>query len=113
MCSGCAILPSVRLSRIRGGVKHHEVGVIRQVVDWNNPVQSESCLCFTWSSGVPSNFVRLGWRGRGSTNFVEDRGQRELRFGGGRPLVRGSGGSCNLVQEISFHILTFYTFLVL
>ena len=23
------------------------------------------------------------------------------------PLVRGSGGSCNLVQEISFHIVKF------
>ena len=33
--------------------------------------------------------------GGGSTNSVEDRGQRE----------RGSGGSCNLVQEISFHII--------
>ena len=25
--------------------------------------------------------------------------------GGGRHLVRGSGGSCNLVQEILFHIV--------
>jgi len=23
------------------------------------------------------------------------------------PLVRGSGGSCNLVQEISFHLVKF------
>ena len=28
-------------------------------------------------------------------------------LGGGSPLVRGSGGSCNLVQEISFHIVKF------
>ena len=35
-----------------------------------------------------------------STNSAEDRGQRELESGGGSPLVRGSGGSCNLVQEI-------------
>ena len=27
--------------------------------------------------------------------------------GDGSPLVRGSGGSCNLVQEISFHMVTF------
>ena len=33
--------------------------------------------------------------------------------GGGSPLVRGSGGSCNLVQEISFHIAEFSQFLVL
>ena len=43
-------------------------------------------------------------RGRGSTNSVDDRGRRS---GGGSALVRGSGGSCNLVQEISFHIVKF------
>jgi len=43
--------------------------------------------------------------GGGSTNSVEDRGQGERGSGGGSPLVRGSGGSCNLVQEISFHIV--------
>ena len=43
----------------------------------------------------------------GSTNSVEDRGQRERGSGGGNPLVRGSGDSCNLVQEISFHIVKF------
>jgi len=34
-------------------------------------------------------------------------------LGGGSPLARDSGGSCNLVQEISFHIVTFSQFLVL
>ena len=53
-------------------------------------------------SGVPRNFF-----GGGSTNSVEDRGQRERGSGGGSPLVRGSGGSCNLVQEISFHMVKF------
>jgi len=56
----------------------------------------------TLASGVPRNFVRGG-----SINSVEDRGQRERGSGGGSPLVRGSGGSCNLVQEISFHIVKF------
>jgi len=51
--------------------------------------------------------------GGGSTNSVEDRGQRERGSGGGSPLVRGVGGSCNLVQEISFHIVKFSQFLVL
>ena len=55
-------------------------------------------------SGVPRNFVG---EGGGSTNSVEDRGQREWGSGGSSPLVRGSGGSCNLVQEISFHIVKF------
>ena len=45
--------------------------------------------------------------GGGSTNSVEDRGQRERGPGGGSPLVGGSGGSCNLVQEISFHVVEF------
>jgi len=44
---------------------------------------------------------------RGSTNSVEDRGQREWGSGGSSPLVRGSGGSCNLVQKIPFHIVKF------
>jgi len=33
--------------------------------------------------------------------------EREQGSGGGSPLVKGSGGSCNLVQEISFHIVKF------
>ena len=51
------------------------------------------------------NFVRGG--GERLTNSVEDRGQRERGSGGGSPLVGGSGGSCNLIQEISFHIVKF------
>ena len=61
---------------------------------------------YTGASGVPSNFFFFfGWGG--STNSVEDRGQKERGSGGGTPLVRGSGGSCNLVQEISFHMVKF------
>ena len=47
--------------------------------------------------------------GGGSTNSVEDRGQRERGSGGGSTLVRGSGGNCNLVQEISFNFWYFKT----
>ena len=46
--------------------------------------------------------------GRGSTNSVEDRGQREPGSGDGSPLVWGSGGSCNLVREISFYIVKLF-----
>ena len=53
------------------------------------------------ASGVPRNFVR----GVSSTNSVEDSGQRERGSGGGSALVRGSGGSCNFVQEISLHMV--------
>jgi len=61
--------------------------------------------------GVPRNFV--GGRGGGgvfSTNSVEDRGRRGRGSGCGSPLVRGSGGSCNLIQEISFHTVKFINF---
>jgi len=51
--------------------------------------------------------VFLAGGGGGSTNSVEDRGQTERGSGGGSPLVRGSGSSCNLLQELSFHIVKF------
>jgi len=54
-------------------------------------------------SGLPRDFV---W-GKESKNSVEDRRQREQGSGDSSPLVRGSGGSCNLVQEISFLIVKF------
>jgi len=60
------------------------------------------------TSGLPSNFVR------GVQQFqlrTEDRENGDLV--GSSPLVRGSGGSCNLVQEFSFHIVKFSKFLAL
>jgi len=42
---------------------------------------------------------------------IEDTQNGDL--GGVAPLVRGSEGSCNLVQEISFRIVKFSKFLVL
>jgi len=36
------------------------------------------------------NFIRGG-----QTNSVENRGRRKQVSGGGSPLCRGSGGSCN------------------
>jgi len=68
------------------------------------PLIIEVILASVHGSGVPRNFVRGGG---GSTNSGEDRGQKERGSVGGSPLVRGSGGSCNLVQEISFHIVKF------
>ena len=51
----------------------------------------------------PGFFLRGG--GGVSTNSVENRGQGERGSGAVAPVVRGSGGKCNLVQEISFHIV--------
>ena len=65
-------------------------------------------MCISWyvvmNSGVPRNFVRGGGVQQIQLR-TEDREKGDL--GGGSPLVSGSGGSCNLVQEISFHIITF------
>ena len=69
-------------------------------------------LC-TAHATVPVAYPGIFFGEGGSTNSVEDRGQRERGSEGGSPLVRGSGGSCNLVQEISFHIVKFSLFLVL
>ena len=59
---------------------------------------------------IPNSVAYPGiFFGGGSINSFEDKGQRERGSGGvawGRsPLVRGSGGSWNLAQEISFHIV--------
>ena len=56
--------------------------------------------------------ILFGRGGECSTNSVEDRGRNERGSGGGSPLVRGSGGSCNLVQEISFHMMTANLFII-
>jgi len=60
-----------------------------------------------WISGVPRNFVRGGWGVGGFNKFSW--GQRTERMGIWEwcTLVRGSGGSCNLVEEIAFHIVKF------
>jgi len=57
-------------------------------------------------SGVPRNFVRGG--GGVVQQFQLRTGDRENgNLGAVAPIVRGSGGSCNLVLEISFHIVKF------
>ena len=82
------------------------------------------CACFVFKKNsdvlCQKKYSRRQWRtqefffrwGGASTNSVEDRGQRERGSGGGSPLVRGSGRSWNVVQEISFHIVNFFKFLV-
>jgi len=71
----------------------------------------DSVLLCCWKivpkSGVPRNFVRGVQQIQLRT---EDRQNGDL--GGGSPLVRGSGGSCNLVKEISFHNKIFLIFLL-
>jgi len=72
---------------------------------------SEKSFCIKTLITCVKSHVSVAYPGilfrGGSTNSVEDRGQREQGSEGGNPLLRGSGGSCNLVQEISFHIVKF------
>jgi len=71
------------------------------------PENKETCLLSVESSEFTSvAYLEILFWG-GSTNSVEDRGQREWGSGVGSPLVRDCGGSCNLVEEISFHIVKF------
>jgi hypothetical protein len=53
-------------------------------------------LVWAASSGVPRK-VFFFWGGGGSANSFVDSGQKARGYGGGSPIVRGSGGSCNLV----------------
>jgi hypothetical protein len=45
------------------------------------------CDHILWKVAVAYQGILFGW---GSTNSVEDRGQKERGSGGGSPLVRGS-----------------------
>ena len=73
-------------------------------------LEEASLLCNRISntvSGVPRKFG--GWGGVQQIQLrTDDRENGDL--GGGSPLVRGSGGSCNLVQEILFQIVEFLNF---
>jgi len=66
-----------------------------------------------WGDGVLGCGGAHGWRtqefwwGGGVQQIQLKTEDREWGSGGGSPLVRGSGGGCNLVQEISFHIVIF------
>ena len=64
-------------------------------------------LCDVQSGPYTNGVHRIFFGGGCSINSIEDRGQRERESGGGSPLVKVTGGSCNLVKEISLHIVKF------
>ena len=70
--------------------------------DENKDRQLQLCSGYIYIYSI----VGSQWRteefcwGGGSTNSVEDREQRERGSGGGSPIVRGFGDSCNLVQKM-------------
>jgi hypothetical protein len=55
-------------------------------------------------SGIPRNIFFLV--GGGSTNSIEDRGQREWRSGGGSSLVRGSTQFANQWNPYSYYLIS-------
>ena len=76
-------------------------------------LQSTFWVEFNSSHAMPTAAVCSGqqWHtqefcsGWGFNKFSWGQRTQEPQSVGGSPLVRGSGGSCNLVQEISFHIV--------
>jgi len=85
-CNECMTLCLHVPTRPPGMLFKHEINALTLI---------RNLYLLTGSSGVPRNFVGGGV---GSTNSAEDRGERERVSG---------GGSCNLVQEISFRIVKF------
>ena len=77
--------------------------------------QLEFCYCILTKFKIEKQWRTQDFffRGGGVQKIQLRTGQTERGSGGGSPLVSGSGGSCNLVQEISFHIVKFSKFLVL
>ena len=63
---------------------------------WKNTVQPDQWRTQEFFSGWGVQQIQL------RTEDIENGGS-----GGGSHLVRGSEGSCNLVQEISFHMVIF------
>ena len=78
--------------------KRHVLVILRY-----DPNDSHCLQSMTADSGVPRN----SFRGGGFNKFSWGKRTERTGIWGRSPLVRGSGGSCNLVQEISFHIITF------
>ena len=72
------------------------------------------CTVDNWGCTHVVSYNASQWRtqefcsgGEGFQQIQLRTGQRERGSVGGSPLVRASGGGCNSVQEISFHIVKF------
>jgi hypothetical protein len=88
----------------------HNAGIqaVKTSWDWCLNVSGDNAEVWcipSATSGVPRNFVLGGGGGQQIQLRTEDRDNGDL--GAGSPLVWGSGGSCNLVKESSFHIVKF------
>jgi hypothetical protein len=90
-CDGCAL---GKACRQRLGTRTNRQIIVGEHMnaDVFGPMQWRNEEYFCW--------FNPGFFWGGSTNSVEDRGQKERGSGGGSPLVRKSGGSYNLVKLI-------------
>jgi hypothetical protein len=79
--------------------------IIKIILKWILKTGCEGAwVRFMWPEAYPG-ILFVG--GGGVQQNQLGTGKRERGSGGGSHLVRGTGGSCNLVQEISFHIVKF------
>jgi len=102
-CCGTNSDPGVTLKQGTEGLTETDVTTEAYKI----PIQADFLIADSYVQWRTQEF--FSGRG-GSTNWVEDRGQRERGSGVGSPLVKGSGGSCSLLQEISFRIVKFLNF---
>jgi len=89
------------LARLNLHLTIHIISLTSTAFPYTSPANNLNYYCTTTQWHTQEFFPG------GSTNSVEDRGQKGWGYGGRSLLVRGSGGSCNLVQEISFHMVKF------
>jgi len=80
---------------------------IKSVIKYADRITQPSGIIFSYIYNYTQWRTQEFCSGGVQKNSVEHRGQRERGSGGGSPLVRGSGGSFNLVQEISLHTVKF------
>jgi len=102
----CPITPSSWKNRyLYSSLTFSKTGIFRNLLSPKKCGPSYHCHTDTTRVLYPGIF--LG--GRGSTNSVEDRGQRERGSGGSSPLVRGSGGSCICTRNFISYSKMFVT----
>jgi len=93
----------MRISWLAGKMWASQEALCYKEMQSNRDIAPLFVHCSLWQYVEQWRTQELCSRGRrSSTNSVEDRRQRERGSGGSSPPTRGSGGSCNLVQEISF-----------
>jgi len=92
------VMPSLKLNKV---INKNRGGIMREREERIMWLPIVYVPCKQWHT---QEFFWGGW----GCQQMQLRTERTEIWGAVAPLVRGSGGSCNLVQEISFHIVKFY-----